>query len=123
MSGSAMRTAARQRITEVVVVHDSRCPACTGVAADLARVLRYPVLVWSCHEPALTDVYPSLRDEPDVLACRAPALGIVRADGSIRWWIGSRAVLGALPTVRPARIGTAFGVLRRVLGVRQRRTG
>lgn len=118
-----MSTATPQRITEVVVVHDSRCPACSGVAADLADVLRYPVLVRSCHEPALADIYPSLRDEPDVLACRAPALGIARADGSIRWWTGPRAVLGALPTVRPARIGTAISVLRRVLVPRRARTG
>ncbi|MCW2631241.1 MAG: hypothetical protein JWR88_203 [Pseudonocardia sp.] len=118
-----MRAGARERVTEVVVVHDSRCPACSGVGSDLAGVLRYPVLVRSCHEPGLVDVYPSLRGEPDVLSCRAPAVGIARADGSIRWWTGPRAVLGALPTVHPARIGTAIGVLRRALGARRARSG
>ncbi len=109
----------RERITEVVVVHDARCPGCAGIATQLEAVLRYPVIVRSCYDPALADVYPTLRGAADVLTCRTPALGIARADGSIRWWTGRRAALGALPAVRLTRLPAAVRVLRRVLVTRR----
>jgi hypothetical protein len=103
------------QVTEVIVVHDSRCGSCNGIADRLEPIMRYPVLTRSCHDPTLGQAYPELR----TLDCREPALGVVRSDGSIRWWLGRRAIMGALPVVRPSRLVPAVGVLRDVLTTRR----
>lgn len=95
--------------TAVVVVYDVSCPQCSRIARELPDLLRVPVTVRSCRDPRLGLVYPTLR--PAVRTCATPALGTVRADGSIRWWPGLTGALGVLPVVRPRALGEALAVL------------
>ena len=96
-------------ISEVVVVYDVSCPSCSQVARELPDLLRVPVRVRSCRDPALATAYPMLR--ASVRACATPALGTVRRDGSVRWWPGLTGAIGVLPLVHPRRAGEAIGLL------------
>jgi hypothetical protein len=96
-------------ITAVVVVADVACPSCSQIARKLPDLLRVPVTVRSCRDPRLTTQHPTL--PTTVLACRKPAVGIVRSDGSVRWWRGLPGALGLLPVLRPPALRDAFGVL------------
>jgi hypothetical protein len=96
-------------ISEVVVVSDVSCPSCSQVARELPELLRVPVRVRSCRDPALATAYPTLR--ADVRACATPALGTVRRNGSVRWWPGLTGAVGVLPLVHPRRAGEAIGLL------------
>jgi hypothetical protein len=82
-------------ISAVVVVADVACPNCSQIARELPDLLRVPVTVRSCRDPRLAGQYPAL--PTTVLACALPALGLVHADGSVRWWLGLRGALGVLP--------------------------
>lgn len=94
---------------EVVVVYDVACPRCSEIARELPDLLRVPVTVRSCSDPQLAATYPTLR--PSVRACATPALGMVRPDGSVRWWPGLTGALGVLPVVRPSGLREAVGLL------------
>jgi hypothetical protein len=96
-------------ITAVVVVADVACPSCSRIARELPDLLRVPVMVRSCRDPRLTTQHPTL--PPTVLACRKPAIGTVRQDGSVRWWLGLSGALGLLPVLRPRALRGALGVL------------
>ncbi len=68
-----------------------------------------PVTVRSCRDPQLGVRYPALR--ASVRACTTPALGIVRRDGSVRWWPGLTGAFGVHPVVRPRAITEAVALL------------
>ncbi len=102
------------RAVGVIVVHDPACGDCADIADRLSTVLRPPVTARSCRDPELAARHAELRG----LGCRAPALGIVRPDGSVRWWIGWTALLGALAVVRPGRLPAAAAVLTRIVRTR-----
>jgi hypothetical protein len=95
--------------TAVVVVYDVSCPQCSRIARELPDLLRVPVTVRSCRDQRLGQAYPTL--PPAVRSCARPALGTVRADGSVRWWPGLTGALGVLPVVRPRVLREAFEVL------------
>lgn len=97
------------RISEVVVVYDVACPRCSDIARGMPELLRVPVTVRSCRDPQLPVVYPTLR--PAVLSCAAPAVGTVRADGSVRWWPGLTGAIGVLPVVRLRSVREALVML------------
>lgn len=82
-------------VREVLVVHDAACGACAGLAGRLPAVLRVPVRLRSCRDPDLPGLPPAAR------ACRAPAVGLVGADGAVRWRLGLRAAPALLGLVRP----------------------
>lgn len=84
-------------IASVVVVYDVSCPRCSAIARELPELLRVPVLVRSCRDPQLALTYPTL--QAAVRACATPALGVVRGDGSVRWWPGRTGALAVLPVV------------------------
>ena len=105
------------RITAVVVVADVACPSCSQIARELPDLLRVPVTVRSCHDPRLPAQYPAL--PATVLACRKPALGSVRASGSVRWWTGLSGAIGVLPVVRLRALREAIGLLWTALRVRR----
>jgi hypothetical protein len=86
------------RVVEVVVVYDVSCPRCSEIAREMPELLRVPVTVRSCRDPQLRSLYPTLR--PAVRSCTTPALGTVRADGTVRWWPGLTGAIGVLPVVR-----------------------
>jgi hypothetical protein len=96
-------------IAAVVVVADVTCPSCSHIARELPDLVRVPVTVRSCRDPRLPTRYPAL--PAAVLACRKPALGTVRPDGSVRWWPGLTGALGVLPVVRPRALREAIGLL------------
>ena len=102
------------RIVEVVVVADVACPPCSAVARELPDLLRVPVTVRSCHDPHLGADVPA-----PVRACARPALGVVRPDGSTRWWPGLTGALGVLPAVRPGQVREAFALLWTALRARR----
>jgi hypothetical protein len=85
------------------------CPNCSAVARELPELVRVPVRVLSCRDPALAAAHPALR--PAALACATPALGTVRRDGSVRWWYGLTGALGVLPVLRPREAREAAGLL------------
>jgi hypothetical protein len=97
------------KTAEVVVVYDVSCPACSAIARELPDLLRVPVKVRSCRDPQLATTYPTLR--ASVRACATPALGTVRADGSVRWWPGLTGAVGVLPVVRPGGLREAIALL------------
>jgi hypothetical protein len=97
------------RIREVLVVHDATCGACARIARDLPDLLRVPVRLRSCRDPELRAAHPGL--PATTLACRAPAVGTVRADGTVRWRPGMRAAPALLGLVRPRELPRAVGVL------------
>jgi hypothetical protein len=96
-------------ISAVVVVADVACPSCSQIARELPDLLRVPVTVRSCRDPRLAGQYPTL--PTTVLACALPALGTVRAGGSVRWWLGLRGAIGVLPVVRPGAWREAAALL------------
>jgi len=96
----------RMRIVEVVVVYDVDCPPCSAVARELPELLRVPVTVRSCRDPYLSPDVPAA-----VRACARPALGVVRPDGSTRWWPGRTGALAVLPAVRPGGLRDALALL------------
>jgi len=96
----------RMRIVEVVVVYDVDCPPCSVVARELPELLRVPVTVRSCRDPYLSPDVPAA-----VRACARPALGVVRPDGSTRWWAGRTGALAVLPPGRPGGLRDAVALL------------
>lgn len=97
------------RIVEVVVVYDVDCPRCSEIAREMPDLLRVPVSVHSCRDPQLPTRYPTL--PAPVRTCAAPAVGVLRRDGSLRWWPGLAGSLGLLPVVRPGGIRGAVTLL------------
>jgi hypothetical protein len=98
------------RVREVVVVFDSTCPRCSRIARELPECVSVTVRARACSEPRLGEIYPNL---PAVVgSCRAPAIGVLRTDGQVRWWVGLRGVVGLLPVVRPGRLRHAATLLR-----------
>ncbi|MHA6793387.1 hypothetical protein ACVGVM_07665 [Pseudonocardia bannensis] len=100
------------RVVEVVVVYDVGCPNCSQIARELPDCLRVPVKVRSCRDPQLTRTYPSLRSRTWATGCRAPAIGTVRPDGSVRWWPGLTGAVGLAPVLRWRSAREAIGLLR-----------
>ncbi|WP_338051214.1 hypothetical protein [Pseudonocardia acidicola] len=100
------------KVVEVVVVYDVGCPKCSQIAWELPDYVRVPVKVRSCRDPQLAETYPSLRSRPWATGCRAPAIGTVHRDGSVRWWPGLTGAAGLLPVLRPRWAWEAFGLLR-----------
>ena len=94
----------------LIVVHDGACGECADIAARLRTVLRPTVLARSCRDPELLKNHPALR----ALGCRAPAIGRVRADGTVRWSAGAPAALVVLGAVRLSRLPWALVLLARV---------
>ena len=82
----------------IVVVYDVACPGCSTVARELPELVRVPVTVVACRDPQLGARYPTL--PAPVRDCSIPAVGTVRRDGTVGWWLGSPA-----PTTR--RFGPA----------------
>ncbi|SFM76356.1 hypothetical protein SAMN05216207_1002304 [Pseudonocardia ammonioxydans] len=101
---------ARARIRELVVVHDAACAPCSRIAQELPGCVTVRVRARSCREPRLAEIYPNL--PADVGSCRAPAVGVLRTDGQVRWWAGMRGVLGIAPVLRPGALPTALRLLR-----------
>jgi hypothetical protein len=102
--------------TGVVVVYDVSCPNCSRIARELPELVRVPVTVRSCRDPQLKKTYPGLA--PQVRSCGAPAVGIVRADGRIRWWTGLSGAIGLLPLLRPRELPEAVALLGTALRAR-----
>jgi len=102
--------------TGVVVVYDVSCPNCSRIARELPDLVQVPVTVRSCRDPQLAATYPGLA--PRVRSCGAPAVGIVRADGRIRWWTGLSGAIGLLPLLRPRELPEAVGLLGTALRAR-----
>jgi hypothetical protein len=103
----------------VIVIYDVSCPQCSRIARELPDLVRVPVTVRSCRDPRLGLAYPTL--SAAVRACATPALGIVRSDGSIRWWRGLAGAIGVLPVVRPRALPEALEVLWTALRTSRRR--
>jgi hypothetical protein len=108
----------RVRAAEIVVVYDVECPACSAIARELPDLVRVPVRVVSCRDPRLAGSYPTLG--PSVRSCAAPALGIVRRDGSIRWWPGLTGALAVVPLVRRGGLRESAELLWGALRTRRR---
>jgi hypothetical protein len=104
-------------VSEVIVVYDVSCPSCSQIARELPDLLRVPVRVRSCRDPALATAYPTLR--ASVRTCATPALGTVRRDGSVRWWPGLTGAVGVLPLVHPRHAVEAIGLLWTALRARR----
>jgi hypothetical protein len=100
----------------LIVLHDGACAECSDIAARLSEVLRTTVLARSCRDPALRSSHPVVA----ALDCRAPAIGSVRADGSVRWSTGLRAAFVVLGAVRLRRLPGALALLSRVVRTRSR---
>jgi hypothetical protein len=98
------------RIVEVVVVYDVACPPCSAIARELPELMRVPVTVRSCRDRHLPADVPA-----QVRACARPALGVVRPDGTTRWWPGVTGALAVLPAVRPGRLREAATLLATTL--------
>ena len=95
-------------VREVLVVHDATCGLCAGVARAIPGLLRVPVRLRSCRDQEFAAAHPGL---PSVTrACRAPAVGTVEVDGTVRWRLGLRAAPALLPLVRPTALPRAAGV-------------
>jgi hypothetical protein len=106
------------RAAGIVVVYDVECPDCSAIARELPDLVRVPVRVVSCRDPGLTGSYPTL--SPSVRACAAPALGVVRRDGSIRWWPGLTGAVAVLPLVRRGGLRESAELLWTALRTRRR---
>jgi hypothetical protein len=98
------------RVRELVVVFDAGCPRCSTIARELPGCVTVRVRARSCREPALPDIYPNLPAR--VAGCATPAIGVVRTDGSVRWWTGLRGVVGIAPVLRPGALHRAVTLLR-----------
>jgi hypothetical protein len=96
-------------VREVLVVHDSACGDCAGIAGALPGLLRVPVRLRSCRDPDLVAAHPELPRATRV--CRTPAVGTVGATGHVRWRIGLRAAPALLTLVRPRALPRAAAVL------------
>ncbi|WP_232662563.1 hypothetical protein [Pseudonocardia sp. TRM90224] len=96
------------RWTEVIVIYDVGCPSCSRIARELPELVKVPVTVRSCRDPQLA-AYPGL--SAAVRACTTPALGMVRARGTVRWWLGLSGAVGVLPVVRPRALKEAVGLV------------
>ena len=101
------------RVRELVVVFDAGCPRCSTIARELPECVTVRVRSRSCREPRLADIYPNLPGS--VADCETPAIGVVRTDGSVRWWTGLRGILGITPVLRPGTLPRAVSVLRTAL--------
>ncbi|ALE78497.1 hypothetical protein ACIGG9_23260 [Pseudonocardia alni] len=108
---------ARTRIRELVVVHDAACAPCSRIARELPRCVTVRVRARSCHEPRLAEIYPNL--PAAVAGCRAPAVGVLRTDGQVRWWTGMRGIVGLAPVLRPGALPVAARLLREAASVRR----
>ncbi|MEJ3657591.1 hypothetical protein WEH80_31980 [Actinomycetes bacterium KLBMP 9759] len=97
------------RWTGVVVIYDVGCPSCSRIARELPELVRVPVTVRSCRDPQLAAAFPGL--SRTVRACATPALGMVRAGGAVRWWLGLSGAIGVLPVVRPQAAKEAVALL------------
>jgi hypothetical protein len=106
------------RAAGIVVVYDVECPRCSAIARELPDLVRVPVRVVSCRDPGLGEDYPTLR--PSVRACAAPALGVLRRDGSIRWWPGLTGAVAVLPLVRRGGLRESAELLGSALRTRRR---
>ena len=95
-------------VREVLVVHDAACGLCAGVAHAIPGLLRVPVRLRSCRDPEFAEAHPGL--PASTRACRAPAVGTVAADGSVRWRPGLRAAPALLGLVRPRALPRAVAV-------------
>jgi hypothetical protein len=109
----------RVRPAGIVVVYDVECPNCSAIARELPDLVRVPVRVVSCRDPRLADAYPTLRRA--VRDCATPAVGLVRRDGSIRWWTGLTGALPVLPLVRRGGRRESAELLWTALRTRYRR--
>jgi hypothetical protein len=96
-------------VKEVVVVHDAACGACAAVVRDLPQLLRVPVRVRSCRDPELHAAHLDL--PVAVRACRTPAIGLLRPDGTVRWYPGLRAAPALLRVLRPRSLHRGARVL------------
>lgn len=92
------------------MVHDAACAPCSRIARELPGCVTVRVRPRSCREPRLAEIYPNL--PAAVAGCRAPAIGVLRTDGRVRWWTGARGVLGILPLLRPGALPAAAALLR-----------
>ncbi|TCK25276.1 hypothetical protein [Pseudonocardia endophytica] len=101
------------RVRELVVVFDAACPRCSTIARELPECVTVRVRSRSCREPRLADIYPNL--PATVSGCARPAIGVVRADGSVRWWTGLRGIVGIMPVLRPGALPRAVSLLRTAL--------
>jgi hypothetical protein len=102
-------------VTEVLVVYDAGCGTCSRVARELGDVLRVPVRARSCRDPHVPGLPAMVR------ACRAPGIGRVRPDGTVRWRTGLRAAPSLLPLVRPRALPAAVRLLATALRTSARR--
>lgn len=109
----------RTRVRELVVVYDVGCAHCSRIARELPDCVTVRVRVRSCQDPALPDIYPNLRRYPAITRCATPGIGVVRTDGSVRWWTGLRGILGITPVLRPGALPTAVTLLRTALAARR----
>ncbi|GEL23935.1 hypothetical protein PSU4_28890 [Pseudonocardia sulfidoxydans NBRC 16205] len=98
------------RVRELVVVFDVDCPRCSRIARELPDCVTVKVRVRSCAEARLAEIYPNL--PAPVAACGRPAIGVVRVDGSVRWWTGLTGAIGVLPVLRPGAGPRAVALLR-----------
>ena len=94
---------------ELVVVYDVSCPTCSRIARELPDLVRVPVLVRSCRDPGLGAAHPTL--PAAVRRCAAPAVGAVRADGTVRWWPGLSGALAVAPLLRRGTLREAAALL------------
>jgi hypothetical protein len=101
--------------TGVVVVYDVSCPNCSRIARELPDLVRVPVTVRSCRDPQLAQLGVSGR----VRGCGAPAVGIVRGDGRVRWWTGLTGAVGLLPLLRLRELPEAVELLGTALRTRR----
>ena len=96
-------------VREVLVVHDTACGVCSGVAHDMTGLLRVPVRTRSCRDPDLRAAHRGL--PAAATTCRAPAVGLVAADGAVTWHLGVGAAPALLGLVRPRALPRAVRVL------------
>lgn len=111
----------QRRVRELVVVYDVACPQCSRIARELPECVTVAVRVRSCRDPHLPGIYPNL--SPKVAACAVPAVGVVRTDGSVRWWSGLAGAVGVLPVLRPGAARHAIELLRTARRTRRDRMG
>jgi hypothetical protein len=104
-------------VRAVVVVHDVSCATCSTIARELPDLVRVPVRVRPCRDPALAAEFPGLR--PAVRACALPAVGTVRDDGRVRWWYGLTGAVGLLPVLRRGTLREAVLLLHRAFRARR----
>ena len=99
-------------VREVLVVLDTACGVCSGVARDVASVLRVPVRTRSCRDPDLRAAHPDV--PAAATTCRTPAVGLVSFDGTVIWRLGVGAAPALLGLLRPRALPRAVRVLATV---------